>query len=84
MKVVKEFSDPLFLEKPSISSPDAEIEGHRWIWALGDDGELYYRCTKFSRPSEWYCFKNSDIARFVTVSDMKRIVSEFGHLLIFL
>ena len=84
MKIIKEFEDTTFLDKPDVSSSTLDNEGHKWIWGLGSDGDLYYRCTKFSKPDTWFVLKYSDVARSINIYDMKRIVNEFGHLLVFL
>lgn len=83
MKIVKQFEDPQFLQKvyhwrENLSAKD------KWVWGLGDDGELYFRCSIFTDPDEWSAFKDRNlIANNLSIKDMKRIVKEFGHLVVF-
>ena len=79
MKIVKSFDDHIFFEKTYYLS---DIQG-QWFCGLSDDGELYCKCpADFKNPEEWYLFEE---LRFnINLDDMKRIVKEFGNLLVFL
>jgi len=68
MKVIKEFIDHEFMKN---SDPDSI-----WIWGLGDDGWVYYRCSSYSNPDKWYIYGYS-----LPLKTMCKIVKEFGHLL---
>jgi len=84
MKIIKSFEDSEFLENPKISNGNNPLN-HKWLWGLGDDGKIYYQCTKFSLPDEWYDLSetNSMVASCVSLREMKKLVKAFGHLLIF-
>ena len=49
MNIVKEFEDHDFFCHPEISSSEYH-DRHTWYWGLGDDGQIYYRCTRFISP----------------------------------
>jgi len=84
MKIIKSFEDAAFLALPRVSNGTNPIN-HTWLWGLGDDGEIYYKCTKFSLPNEWYnLHDNSIVSNCVSLKEMKKIVKEFGHLLVFI
>jgi hypothetical protein len=84
MKIIKEFEDDDFFAHPKISSP--EYHGrYTWLWGLGDDGFIYYRSTRFSHPDEWReLSSNERIAILVSLKTMKKLVNQFGHLLVFI
>ena len=75
MKIVKSFKDPEFFRSRYGDDPD-----DTWEWGLGDDGELYYRCNKFA-GNDWHNMGYVNI--IFTLRDMKRIVKQFGHLVVF-
>ena len=83
MKIVKQFEDPQFLQKvyhwrENLSAKD------KWAWGLGDDGELYFRCSIFTDFAYWFRFQDrSNVSNYLSIKDMKRIVKEFGHLVVF-
>lgn len=84
MKIVKEFEDPEFMANPRICGLE-DVKDYKWIWGLGDDGNLYYRCTRLEDPNVWWDLKGADyVAPLITLKHMKKIVKEFGHLLAFL
>jgi hypothetical protein len=84
MNIVKEFEDQEFFCLPALSSP--EYHGlYTWYWGLSDDGDLYYRCTRFSEPDRWFeLSKHDDIAGCISLKTMKKLVGQFEHLLVFL
>ena len=55
---------------------------HFWFWGLGDDGNLYYRSSEFANQDRWHEYKRLAGAT-LTIGDMKKIVKEFGHLIVF-
>ena len=77
MKIVKSFEDQKFFQR---RYRGCNYKGG-WFWGLGDDGELYCRCTQFDNNS-WHRFDELGIFD-PTIEDMKRIVKEFGHLVVF-
>jgi hypothetical protein len=78
MKIVKQFSSNDFAIKKS--SPD--MIGANWTWGLGNDGELYGRGS-FAQYyiREWFIYRNASFG--IPISEMKKIIKEFGHLVIF-
>ena len=81
MKIIKEFSDPEFHDKRALFN-DGE-----WFWGLGEDGNLYCRWTPMFGPYEETWFEVSQMERIlplISLREMKRIVKEFGHLLVWL
>lgn len=81
MKIVKQFDDPVYFHR-CFHRPPAEGEYYRW--GLGDDGLVYY-CDSMDRgypPGFW-----SKIVRpgqTITMRDMKLLIKEFGHLLVWI
>lgn len=78
MKIVKEFHSTEYAQKISLGYDNPYI-----IWGLGDDGNLYakYSVSRYHSEKNWH---RSDLIRFgLTIGEMKRIVNEFGHLIIF-
>lgn len=83
MNIVKEFEDQDFFQHPKLSTPEYHLR-YTWYWGLSDDGNLYYRCTRFSNPDEWRELASSEqIAPLVSLKTMKKLVKQFGHLLVF-
>jgi len=83
MNIVKEFEDHDFFCHPEISSSEYH-DRHTWYWGLGDDGQIYYRCTRFISPDVWWNLHyTKEIASLVKLRTMKKIVKQFGHLLVF-
>ncbi len=90
MKIVKFFDDFEFYDKtyePLNGVPNNPFRDY-WRWGLGDDGELYWQCSDNIDPNKWYWFgtdgTSGGIARRLSLRDMKKIVKEFGHLLVFI
>jgi hypothetical protein len=83
VKIVKEIEDHDFFCNPQISTP--EYRGrYTWYWGLGDNGRIYYRCTRFAAPDEWHSLQdNTGVAAEVSLKTMKKLVKQFGHLLVF-
>jgi hypothetical protein len=81
MKIIKQFSDPIYMRKTYESwESDDELVGD-WAWGLGADGNLYCKCSDFEND-DWYLFSHTSFK--VGIPEMKRIVKEFGHLLVFI
>ena len=88
MKIIKEFEDHDFFERHYyISYDNEELKKSYWRWGLGDDGELYYQSYASNLPGKWYnypdarCYTENLLVNF---DEMKRIVKEFGHLVVFI
>jgi hypothetical protein len=62
---------------------DPKIKPH-WSWGLGDDGILYCKgqiaghCFK----QTWWPYERMGFG--IPISEMRKIVKEFGHLLVFI
>lgn len=83
MNIIKQFEDPEFVRKVYHWTADDEWNPNdKWFWGLGDDGELYFRCTRFSSFC-WITIKDINVGEYFTLKTMRRIVKEFGHLVIF-
>lgn len=84
MNIIKSFEDFKFFDKHYEGSEPNDPIKDKWEWGLGDDGNLYCRCSEFNRSNEWLPYPN-DTPNFIKVSfsDMMRIVKQFGHLVIF-
>ena len=91
MKIVKSFEDKDFFEKYHNDSErdisdDYKMKG-QWYWRLGDDGNLYYHSSVYCKTDEWQIFQqphNWKVAANLSLKDMKKIVKQFGHLLVFI
>ena len=82
MNIIKKFEDIDFLYKVYHWRPLGHQD--RWFWGLGEDGEVYHQCSLFTDRDVWKnLHENPSIAAKLTLKDMKRIVKEFGHLVIF-
>lgn len=84
MKIVKEFEDREFLARAYNWVSAEELCQEHFYWGLGEDGELHCSCTRFGDPHLWY--PPSYVSNFqllVSLKLMKRIVKEFGHLVVF-
>lgn len=81
MKIVKEINDNEWAKKRSfvMSSP---LNIPCWSWGFGNDGLLYCKglITGYSF-TEWIPYHKTGIS--ITLSEMKKIVKEFGHLIVF-
>lgn len=83
MNIIKEFEDQEFFCLSEVSTPEYHGK-YTWYWGLGDDGEIYYRCTRFSDPESWYKLKkHHEVAALIGLKTMKKLVKQFGHLLVF-
>ena len=84
MNIVKQFEDPEFFRNVYHWNSPEELANHHFYWGLGDDGELYCHCTRFYKD-EWQhlSFLGADVGNYITLKLMKRIVNQFGHLVIF-
>ena len=82
MKIVKSFEDFKFFNKVYEGPNDPEQEF--WKWGLGEDGDLYCQCSDFTDILKWYRYDMlTGISSKVSLRDMRRIVKEFGHLVVF-
>jgi len=70
MKIVKEFYDPIYGEK---------VNCRNWIWGLGDDGNVYRRISDIDNWNDI----NGPLPTKISLREMKMLVKEFGHLVIF-
>jgi hypothetical protein len=85
MKIVKSFEDPEFLAEYYNWYSASQLIGTSFLWGLGDDGNLYAKCGRFTDPHRWYpTISLSDMEQYFQLKLMKRIVKEFGHLVVFL
>ena len=87
MKIVKSFISP------NIKNPPIKITGplreFRWEWGLDEDGNLYARSSYFpfdaahgGGDDNW---KLADMCfLFPSLKEMKIIIKEFGHLVVFI
>ena len=82
MKIVKQFESNDFAKRrsPGMNSP---LMIPQWSWGLGEDGELYCKgqITGFIVMEEWYAYSRASFG--IPSGEMKKIIKEFGHLLIF-
>jgi len=84
MKIIKSFEDPEFFTKVYIKY-DPNVKSGTWLWGLGDDGNIYCRCSNFSAPTVWFKLGVSPVAiNELSIREMKRLIKEFDHLLVFL
>ena len=90
MKIIKSYDDPEFFQKTikmykSDTYSSYTAKGNIWKWGLGDDGKLYCQCSDFADSENWHslgiCPTAADV---LSISDMKKIIKEFGHLLVWL
>ena len=80
MRIVKSIPHPI--------NEDNNVE--ELYFGLGDDGEVYYQyidygwqlCTGKLEPDRWASLAELDFT--LSMKEMKYIVKEFGHLLVFL
>jgi hypothetical protein len=85
MKIIKQFEDPELLARQHHWWSEEALASHSFVWALGDDGELYFRCSLYDDPNRWYELRsNPYVGSRVNLKTMKRIVQQFEHLLVFL
>ena len=90
MKIIKKFTDCNFFERhfhPYLN--DEELKKGFWNWGLGNDGNLYFQTNapgwELYPSKNWYSYPDSgyDDKLLVTFDEMRKIVKEFGHLIIF-
>ncbi len=82
MKIIKQFDDFEFFDKVYEGPNDPEKD--MWKWGLGDNGVLYCQSTDFIFHPEWMTLGHSPMAATkLSIKDMKKIVKEFGHLVVF-
>jgi hypothetical protein len=85
MKIVKQFEDREFLLQYYNWCAVEHLSWAHFYWGLGDDGNLYAKCDTFTDPHRWYpTISLSDMEQYFQLKLMKRIVKEFGHLVVFL
>jgi len=78
MKIVKEFEDKEYFRRNYGS------ENGYWSWGLGDDGEVYFKSSLAGTPGTWYGLHTVVASHYIIrLNDMKRIVKQFGHLVVF-
>jgi len=70
IKIIKSFSDPEYAQ---------QVGCMNWYWGLGDDGNIYRR---LHEQDNWNYI--GDLYLRTNLRDMKLIVKEFGHLLVWL
>lgn len=84
MNIVKQFEDKEYYLLPGVR-PTGRIEPDAtWFWGLGDDGQLYYRFVSIYFPDRWYAYQSHADSLPMSIAQMKKLVNEFGHLLVFL
>jgi hypothetical protein len=86
MRIIKQFDDFDFFERHHyLAYEDEELKKGYWRWGLGDDGELYCQSYGFPEPEEWHPYPEVGYGGklLVTFDEMRKIVKEFGHLVIF-
>lgn len=84
MNIVKQFDDHEFFERHFyLSYTDEELKKGFWRWGLGDDGELYFQTSAYD--TNWYPYPEEAYSDklLVTFDDMRKIVKQFGHLVVF-
>jgi hypothetical protein len=85
MKIIKQFEDREYYRLPGVKPKHKEVEPNAtWFWGLGENGYLYYRFIPMSDPDQWFAYQNHADYLPMSVAQMKKIVNEFGHLLVFL
>lgn len=87
MKIVKQFDSNEWAIKHSgsrVSSWDGAEHKPNWTWALGDDGYLYGQGWILGHLyTNGWC-RYEDMSFGIPLTEMKKIVKEFGHLLVWL
>lgn len=56
----------------------------KWVWGLGDDGEIYFQSSDNEDPMTWYKLKTHRSFSPTSLRVMKRLIKEFGDLLVFI
>lgn len=83
MKIVKEFEDPEVLRLLYHWCAEEDLDGSYFFWGLGDNGELYCRSDRFRQDNWFEIAAVSGFQGMINLKIMKRIVKEFGHLVVF-
>ena len=79
MKIIKSFEDLEFFKR-RYRGETVEPED-TWAWGLAEDGSLWYLNTLVDK--RWHSAENiPNLA--LSIKEMKRIVKEFGHLLVWM
>ena len=84
MKIVKSFYDDQYYDLlcKHLGIPN---DNQGWEWGLGEDGKLYCFCETFHQTMMWQDFIEVAGKNFILpVSCMRKIVKQFGDLLVFL
>lgn len=79
MKIIKEFLDNQYSGKYR--------DAIEWHWGCGKDGFLYYRfSTTFNGVIIKYGWHKCSqvMPKYFSISDMKRISDQFGHLILWI
>ena len=84
MKILKEFEDKQYYHSTGVRPVGVIQSDATWFWGLGEDGQLYYRFVPNDFPGKWYSYQTHAEHLPMSIAQMKKIVSEFGHLLVFL
>jgi hypothetical protein len=84
MKIVKQFEDPEFLAITYNWVSSDNLSREHFYWGLGEDGELYCKCSRFIENHLWHppC-AIGNLEDKISLKLMRRIVKEFGHLVVF-
>lgn len=78
MTIVKKISSDLAKER----SHDIFKNQAFFEWGLGDDGNLYVRYSMSGHHrNSWVLYETSGIA--ISMEEMKKVLKEFGHLVVF-
>jgi len=83
MNIVKEFEDNEYYHLPGVRPTGVIDPSATWFWGLGEDGHLYYRFIP-SYTDQWSSYQIHADHIPMSIAQMKKIVNEFGHLLVFL
>lgn len=84
MNIAKQFEDEEYYRLPGVRPTGIIPPGATWLWGLGEDGQLYYRFVPSDYPDQWYAYQTHAEYLPMSIAQMKKIVNEFGHLLVFL
>lgn len=84
MQIIKQFEDKDFFERYYyLALEKEELENGYWFWGLDSDGDLCCKCSDFLDPDSWYHYNELSFYK-TNIKDMRKIVKEFGHLLVFI
>ena len=87
MKIIKQFESNEWAIKRSkgyTTTWDGTGSRPRWTWGLGDDGRLYCKgwIAGRSYSQDWYRYE--DVSFGISLDEMKKIIKEFGHWLVWI